>query len=92
MLDPASSSKFKRKPLPHDPVLPTKEAFIKAKYVDHAFIRKPSKDDEPWSLDDVNKQLWSCVRTAHVDTTLRLVLKRLHNKFFWAFGRSCWFF
>ncbi|EYC07047.1 hypothetical protein Y032_0072g663 [Ancylostoma ceylanicum] len=73
MLDPASSSKFKRKPLPHDPVLPTKEAFIKAKYVDHAFIRKPSKDDEPWSLDDVNKQLWSCVRTAHVDTTLRLL-------------------
>ncbi|KAK5974543.1 GTP-ase activating protein for Arf containing protein variant [Trichostrongylus colubriformis] len=73
MLDPASSSKFKRKPLPHDPVLPTKEAFIKAKYVDHAFIRKPGKDDEPWSLDDVNKQLWSCVRTAHVDTTLRLL-------------------
>ncbi|VDO22439.1 unnamed protein product [Haemonchus placei] len=73
MLDPASSSKFKRKPLPHDPVLPTKEAFIKAKYVDHAFIRRPSKDDEPWSLDDVNKQLWSCVRTAHVDTTLRLL-------------------
>ncbi|EPB80563.1 hypothetical protein ANCCEY_00277 [Ancylostoma ceylanicum] len=59
--------------LHNDPVLPTKEAFIKAKYVDHAFIRKPSKDDEPWSLDDVNKQLWSCVRTAHVDTTLRLL-------------------
>ncbi|KHJ97186.1 ankyrin repeat protein [Oesophagostomum dentatum] len=73
MLDPASSAKFKRKPLPHDPVLPTKEAFIKAKYVDHAFIRKPGKDEEPWSLDDVNKQLWSCVRTAHVDTTLRLL-------------------
>ncbi|WKY16121.1 hypothetical protein Q1695_001085 [Nippostrongylus brasiliensis] len=73
MLDPASSSKFKRKPLPHDPVLPTKEAFIKAKYVDHAFIRKPGKEDEPWSLDDINKQLWSCVRTAHVDTTLRLL-------------------
>lgn len=74
MLDPASSSKFKRKPLPHDPVLPSKEAFIKSKYVDHAFIRKPNKDDEPWSLDDVNKQLWSCVRTAHVDTTLRLLV------------------
>ncbi|KJH42436.1 ankyrin repeat protein [Dictyocaulus viviparus] len=73
MLDPSSSSKFKRKPLPNDPVFPTKEAFIKAKYVDHAFIRKPNKDDEPWSSDDVNKQLWSCVRTAHVDTTLRLL-------------------
>lgn len=73
MLDPSSSSKFKRKPLPNDPVLPSKEVFIKAKYVDHAFIRKPSKDDEPWSADDVNKQLWSCVRTAHVDTTLRLL-------------------
>ncbi|VDM58503.1 unnamed protein product [Angiostrongylus costaricensis] len=56
-----------------DPVLPTKEVFIKAKYVDHLFIRKPSKDGEPWSSDDVNKQLWSCVRTAHVDTTLRLL-------------------
>uniref|UniRef100_A0A0K0D3D2 Arf-GAP domain-containing protein n=1 Tax=Angiostrongylus cantonensis TaxID=6313 RepID=A0A0K0D3D2_ANGCA len=73
MLDPSSSSKFRRKPLPNDPVLPTKEAFIKAKYVDHLFIRKPSKDGEPWSSDDVNKQLWSCVRTAHVDTTLRLL-------------------
>ncbi|KAK6034030.1 ankyrin repeat protein, partial [Cooperia oncophora] len=50
-----------------------KETITSAKYVDHAFIRKPSKDDEPWSLDDVNKQLWSCVRTAHVDTTLRLL-------------------
>ncbi|KAJ1364236.1 hypothetical protein KIN20_024279 [Parelaphostrongylus tenuis] len=74
ILDPSSSSKFKRKPLPNDPVLPTKEAFIKAKYVDHAFIRKPSKDDEPWSPDDVNKQLWSCVRTVHVDITLRLLV------------------
>lgn len=72
-MDPSSSHKAKKKPSPHDPVLPTKETFIKSKYVDLAFTLKPSKDDDPVSSDDLNKQLWASVRTSHVDTALRLM-------------------
>ncbi|CAJ0583757.1 unnamed protein product, partial [Mesorhabditis spiculigera] len=69
-----SVSKGRRKPSPYDPVFPAKEAFIKAKYVEHAFVVHPNKDDSPVDLDDLNRQLWSCVRTNHVDTTLRLLV------------------
>lgn len=73
LLDPQSSNKIKKKPSPHDPVLPIKENFIKAKYAQSAFTLRPSKDDGPISQDDLNRQLWSCVRTSHVETTLRLL-------------------
>ncbi|MFH4975525.1 hypothetical protein AB6A40_002234 [Gnathostoma spinigerum] len=73
LVDPQSSSKTKRKPTPQDPVLPIKENFIKAKYAKMAFTLRPSKEDEPLNQDDLNQQLWSCVRTSHVETTLRLL-------------------
>lgn len=73
LLDPQSSNKIKRKPTPHDPVLPVKENFIKAKYAQLAFTLRPSKDEGPLSQEDLNRQLWSCVRTSHVETTLRLL-------------------
>ncbi|CAJ0945235.1 unnamed protein product, partial [Mesorhabditis belari] len=73
LLDPSYVSKGRRKPTQYDPVFPMKEAFIKAKYVEHAFAVRPSKDDAPLDVDDLNRQLWSCVRTGHVDTTLRLL-------------------
>uniref|UniRef100_A0A915BFU0 Arf-GAP domain-containing protein n=1 Tax=Parascaris univalens TaxID=6257 RepID=A0A915BFU0_PARUN len=74
LLDPQCSSKIKKKPSPNDPVLPTKENFIKAKYADMAFMLRPAKDDAPITQEDLNRQLWSCVRTAHVETTLRLLV------------------
>ena len=56
-----------------DPIIPKKEAFINAKYAQLTFAICPSKDDNPAALfDDFNRQLWSCVRTAHVETSLRL--------------------
>lgn len=36
-----------------------------------AFALRPSKDDNCISQDDLNRQLWSCVRTSHVETTMR---------------------
>lgn len=51
-----------------DPIIPKKEAFIKAKYVQLNYAVRPPKDS---NLDDLNKQLWCCVRTSHVETTLR---------------------
>lgn len=74
LLDPQNTNKIKRKPTPRDPVLPTKENFIKAKYAQMAFALRPSKDDSVITQDDLNRQLWSCVRTAHVETTLRLLV------------------
>ncbi|CAG9539715.1 unnamed protein product [Cercopithifilaria johnstoni] len=73
LLDPQSTNKIRRKPTPHDPVLPIKENFIKAKYVQMAFALRPAKDDNCISQDDLNRQLWSCVRTSHVETTMRLL-------------------
>uniref|UniRef100_A0A914DYF7 Arf-GAP domain-containing protein n=1 Tax=Acrobeloides nanus TaxID=290746 RepID=A0A914DYF7_9BILA len=71
LLDPQSSNKIRKKPTSNDPVIPKKEAYIKAKYVELAFAIRPNIDD--LSLDDLNKQLWSCVRTSHVETALRLL-------------------
>uniref|UniRef100_A0A0N5ADC4 Arf-GAP domain-containing protein n=1 Tax=Syphacia muris TaxID=451379 RepID=A0A0N5ADC4_9BILA len=73
LLDPLTSSKVKRKPKPHDPVLPVKESFIKEKYAHSAFTLRPSKDEGPINQNDLDRQLWSCVRTSHVITTLRLL-------------------
>uniref|UniRef100_A0A7E4VFA0 ANK_REP_REGION domain-containing protein n=1 Tax=Panagrellus redivivus TaxID=6233 RepID=A0A7E4VFA0_PANRE len=55
-----------------DPVIPAKENFIKAKYVDLAFVLRPSGSSD-LSLDDLNRQLYSCARTSHVETVLRLL-------------------
>ncbi|GMR60918.1 hypothetical protein PMAYCL1PPCAC_31113, partial [Pristionchus mayeri] len=63
-----------KKPIASDPVFPTKEAFIKAKYVDQAYTIRQGKDDDPVNVEDLNRQLWSCVRAPHVDTTLRLLV------------------
>lgn len=38
--------------------------------MDLAFTMRPSKDDSV-NQDDLNKQLWASVRSAHVDTALR---------------------
>uniref|UniRef100_A0A915PQ10 Arf-GAP domain-containing protein n=1 Tax=Setaria digitata TaxID=48799 RepID=A0A915PQ10_9BILA len=73
LLDPQSTNKIRRKPTPHDPVLPIKENFIKAKYAQMAFALRPARDDNCISQDDLNRQLWSCVRTSHVETTMRLL-------------------
>lgn len=55
-----------------DPVIPKKEKFIKAKYLDNAFTIKASKEESS-SVSDLDRQLWSCVRTSYVETTLRLL-------------------
>lgn len=42
-----------------DPVIPKKETFIKAKYLNLAYTIRSSKDEEN-TLLDLNRQLWSC--------------------------------
>ncbi|CDW54723.1 ARF GTPase activating protein GIT2 [Trichuris trichiura] len=60
-----------------DPLYPVKADFIRAKYQNLAFSLRRSKDDTVAvdnALDDLNRQLNSCVRTNHVETTLRLLV------------------
>ncbi|KAL3103436.1 hypothetical protein niasHS_002622 [Heterodera schachtii] len=65
------AGRAKKKPVSNDPIIPKKEAFITAKYAQLAFAIRPAKDE--FNVDDLNRQLWSCVRTAHVETALRLL-------------------
>uniref|UniRef100_A0A914H567 Arf-GAP domain-containing protein n=1 Tax=Globodera rostochiensis TaxID=31243 RepID=A0A914H567_GLORO len=65
------AGRAKKKPVSNDPTIPKKEAFIMTKYVQLAFAIRPAKDE--FSVDDLNRQLWSCVRTAHIETALRLL-------------------
>uniref|UniRef100_A0A915E4Q4 Uncharacterized protein n=1 Tax=Ditylenchus dipsaci TaxID=166011 RepID=A0A915E4Q4_9BILA len=47
--------KSKKKPVSNDPIIPKKEAFIKAKYAQLAFAIRPSKEDL-LTVDELNKQ------------------------------------
>ncbi|KAI6225700.1 hypothetical protein M3Y95_00724800 [Aphelenchoides besseyi] len=72
LVDPQNQSKSKKKPNSNDPIIPKKESFIKAKYVQHAFTIRPPKSEDGTAAD-LNRQLWSCSRTSRVETTLRLL-------------------
>ena len=69
-----------------DPIVPKKENFIKAKYAQLAYAMSASKEDLNNS-ENLNKQLWSCVRTSHVETTLRCFV--LYLKYTWSGYHVC---
>lgn len=62
-----------RKPHPRDPLHPKKTDFIRAKYLHLAFVFRPGKDEPPLQEDDLSQQLHSSVRTANLETSLRLL-------------------
>ncbi|XP_013416586.1 ARF GTPase-activating protein GIT2 isoform X2 [Lingula anatina] len=72
LLDPTQNKQGRRKPNPRDQLHPMKADFIRAKYQFLAFAQKP-KDEENQSVEDLSKQLHSCVRTGNLETTLRLL-------------------
>uniref|UniRef100_A0AC35TY49 ANK_REP_REGION domain-containing protein n=1 Tax=Rhabditophanes sp. KR3021 TaxID=114890 RepID=A0AC35TY49_9BILA len=59
------------------PITPTKEKFIRAKYGELKYVCRPLQED----ISDLDMQLFSCVRTSHVDTTLRLLAQRANPTF-----------
>ncbi|XP_014674693.1 PREDICTED: ARF GTPase-activating protein GIT2-like isoform X1 [Priapulus caudatus] len=73
LLDPAQGKSGRRKPLPKDPVHPTKADFIRAKYQVLAFVHRLKDDDSGAALDDINRQLHASVRTEKLETTFRLL-------------------
>nr|CAB3222751.1 zinc finger protein ArfGAP-3 [Phallusia mammillata] len=78
LLDPAQVRSGKRKPNPTDPAHTTKSEFIKAKYEQLAYVHRPPRRDD----DDLGKQLHSSVRTANLDTSLRLLSLGAQANFF----------
>ncbi|CAH8849890.1 unnamed protein product [Trichobilharzia szidati] len=58
-----------KKPLPSDPVHPTKADFIREKYLFLGFFKKPRNINQ----DDLNQQLHASVRTGVLETSLYLL-------------------
>lgn len=58
-----------KKPLPTDPVHPTKADFIREKYLFLGFFKKPRNVNH----DDLNQQLHASVRTGVLETSLYLL-------------------
>jgi len=80
LLDPTHAKSGKRKPSPNDPIRPNKEEFITHKYEKLAFVNKhptSSRREE----DDLGKQLHSSVRTAYLDSSLRLLASGANANF-----------
>ncbi|XP_076339880.1 ARF GTPase-activating protein GIT2-like isoform X2 [Tachypleus tridentatus] len=73
LLDPGPHKSERKKPNAKDPLHPTKADFIRAKHQNLAFVRRPSRDEGPLLVSDLNKQLYSSVRTANLETSLRLL-------------------
>ncbi|KAF7634525.1 hypothetical protein Mgra_00006097 [Meloidogyne graminicola] len=71
LIDSNSGKANKKKPVSNDPIIPKKETFITDKYVRLIYAIRPAKDE--FTVDDLNRQLWSSVRTGHVITALRLL-------------------
>ncbi|VDP05086.1 unnamed protein product [Soboliphyme baturini] len=77
LLDPSNpNERNRRKPSAKDPLYPVKDQFIRTKYESLSFALRASRDvgREYATVEDLNRQLFSCVRTGHVDTTLRLLV------------------
>uniref|UniRef100_A0A0N5A3F5 Arf-GAP domain-containing protein n=1 Tax=Parastrongyloides trichosuri TaxID=131310 RepID=A0A0N5A3F5_PARTI len=58
------------KPKPESAITPTKEKYIRDKYSEKKFASKTTNE----SQNDLDMQLFACVRTSHVETTLRLLI------------------
>lgn len=61
---------------------PTKADFIRAKHQMLAFVFRPGKDDTPLQETDLSQQLHSSVRTANLETSLRLLSQGADPNYF----------
>ncbi|KAG8233086.1 hypothetical protein J437_LFUL013086 [Ladona fulva] len=80
LLDPSNAKSGRRKPQPKDPTHPTKADFIRAKHQMLTFLYRPnlegnlgSGESPCGSIGDLGQQLHASVRTANLETSLRLL-------------------
>lgn len=84
-MDAVAPKNLKRKPSPKDPLHPTKAEFIRAKHVNLSFILKPNPDGDggPVNLEvELSKQLHASVRSANLETSLRLLVQGADPNYF----------
>lgn len=82
LLDPGRPTGQRKKPQPKDSIHPTKADFIRAKHQMLAFVFRPGKDDTPLQETDLSQQLHSSVRTANLETSLRLLSQGADPNYF----------
>uniref|UniRef100_A0A0K0FBN1 Arf-GAP domain-containing protein n=1 Tax=Strongyloides venezuelensis TaxID=75913 RepID=A0A0K0FBN1_STRVS len=58
------------KPKPESAITPTKERFIKEKYIEKKYASRGVDENQ----NDLDMQLFACVRTCHVETAFRLLI------------------
>ncbi|UYV69521.1 GIT2 [Cordylochernes scorpioides] len=85
----ANGGAIRRKPGPKDLLHPTKADFIRAKHQNLSFLHRPGKDSGPLVEDDLHKQLHSSVRTANVETSLRLLTQGADPNYFHPVSWAC---
>ncbi|XP_077551387.1 ARF GTPase-activating protein GIT1 isoform X3 [Haemaphysalis longicornis] len=73
LLEPGQGGRARRKPSARDSLHPVKSEFIRAKHQNLAFVHRAAKEGEQPSQEDLSKQLHASVRTANLETSLRLL-------------------
>lgn len=73
LLEPGQGGRTRRKPSARDSLHPVKSEFIRAKHQNLAFVHRAAKEGEQPSQEDLSKQLHASVRTANLETSLRLL-------------------
>lgn len=86
LMDAVAPKNLKRKPTPKDPLHPVKAEFIHAKHVNLSFVLKPNVqhlEDGAGSFEaEVSKQLHASVRSANLETSLRLLVQGADPNFY----------
>lgn len=72
LLEPGKAA-GRRKPSARDSLHPVKAEFIRAKHQNLAFVHRAAKEGEQPTQEDLSKQLHASVRTANLETSLRLL-------------------
>ncbi|KAL1422627.1 hypothetical protein MTO96_021878 [Rhipicephalus appendiculatus] len=72
LLEPGKAA-GRRKPSARDSLHPVKSEFIRAKHQNLAFVHRVAKEGEQPTQEDLSKQLHASVRTANLETSLRLL-------------------
>lgn len=84
-MDAVAPKNLKRKPSPKDPLHPTKAEFIQAKHVNLSYILKPNGQHEDGAANleiELSKQLHASVRSANLETSLRLLVQGADPNFY----------
>lgn len=70
LLDTSAPKHLRKKPQPKDPLHPVKSEFILAKHLRLAYVLRARRDEPP---SELGRQLHSAVRSASLDTAMRLL-------------------